>query len=110
MRRDNERLHDILDVIELIRRHTAKGRAAFEQDEVVQAAVLRWIEIIGEAARAISPELRDAHPEVPWRQIIAMRNILAHVYFAIDVDAVWSVVKHDLPDLEARLRVLHQSP
>jgi uncharacterized protein with HEPN domain len=108
VRRDDERLHDILDAIELIRRHTAKGRAAFEHDEVVQAAVLRWIEIIGEASRALSPELRDAHPEVPKRQIIAMRNILAHVYFEIDVDAVWSVVAHDLPDLEGQLRAFHQ--
>jgi uncharacterized protein with HEPN domain len=104
VRQDQERLQDILEAIELIRRHTAKGRNAFDQDEVVQAAVLRWIEIIGEAARALSSDLRDAHSEVPWRQIIAMRNILAHVYFAIDVDAVWSVVDHDLPSLEATLR------
>ena len=78
MRRDGERIQDVLDAIELIRRHTAKGRGAFEDDEVAQA-VLRWLEIIGEATRALSSELRDSHPDVPWRQIIAMRNILAHV-------------------------------
>jgi Ribonuclease HepT-like len=50
---------------------------------------VRWVEIIGEAARSMSPELLEAHPQVPWRRIAAMRNLLVHAYFEIDADAVW---------------------
>ena len=69
-------------------------------------AVIRWVEIIGEAARGVSEELRQAHPEVPWRQMVAMRNVLIHGYFDIDVDLVWSVAQNDLPKLGAQVRAI----
>ena len=68
--------------------------------------MIRWVEIIGEAARGLSEELRKAHPEVPWRQMIAMRNVLIHGYFDIDVDLVWSVAHNDLPKLGAQVRAI----
>ncbi len=96
MRSDRERLLDIQEAIERIRRYTISGREQFDQDELVQNWVMRHLSIIGEAASRLSEEARAAAPEVPWRNIIGMRHVLVHGYFQIDLDAVWSVVRHDL--------------
>lgn len=76
---------------------------AFEQQEVLQQAVIRMIEIIGEAARNLSAALKDSHPEIPWREIVNMRNILTHMYWRVDVEKVWDTARNDLPDVIARL-------
>jgi uncharacterized protein with HEPN domain len=104
LRSDWERLLDILEAIERIDFQAIRGRAAFDQNELAQTAIIRWIEIIGEAARGLSDDLRQAHPEVPWRQMVAMRNVVVHGYFDIDVELVWSVVKNDLPKLAVQVR------
>ena len=70
MRGDRERLLDILEAVERIEGQAARGRAAFAGDELAQSAVIRWVEVIGDAARAVSDELRRTHPEVPWRQMV----------------------------------------
>jgi uncharacterized protein with HEPN domain len=106
LRSDRERLYDILESIQRIEAQAARGRVAFADDELAQTAVVRWVEIIGEAARGLTEELRQAHPEVPWRQMIAMRNVLIHGYFDIDVDLVWSVADNDLPKLAAQIRAI----
>jgi uncharacterized protein with HEPN domain len=108
VRSDRERLLDMLDAIERLQRHANRGRSAFDQDEVLQAAVVRWVEIVGEAARSMSPELLEAHPQVPWRRIAAMRNLLVHAYFEIDTDAVWFAVTNELSGLEIQLRSILQ--
>jgi uncharacterized protein with HEPN domain len=64
------------------------------------------VEIVGEAARGLTEELRQAHPEVPWRQMVAMRNVLIHGYFDVDIDLVWSVAQNDLPKLGAQVRAI----
>ncbi len=108
MRDDYERLLDLREAIERIEKYTTAGRAALERDELIQTWVIYHLQIIGEAARSLSPELRDRYSDVPWSQIIGMRNILAHRYFGIDVDIVWSAVERDLPrlkgDVERMLR------
>ena len=71
----------------------------FEANPLVQDAVLRNIELIGEAAGRIPDEFRQAHPEIQWRQIVAMRNQLIHGYLGIDLDIVWDVVCVELPAL-----------
>ena len=110
MRDNSERLADILEAIERIRRHiSSKSRADFDDDELLQSAVLRWIEIIGEAARGLTDQVRDDHPDVPWREIIGMRNRVTHGYFDIDRDVVWNTVTRDLPELEAAIRRIHGS-
>jgi len=106
LRSDRERLFDILESVERIETQAARGRAAFTDDEVAQSAVVRWVEIIGEAARGLTEELRQMHPEVPWRQMVAMRNVLIHGYFDIDVELVWSVAENDLPKLAAQIRAI----
>jgi len=106
MRDDRARLLDIQEAIERIERYTARGRAAFEQDELIQTWVLHHIQIIGEASRTISADFRAQHPEVPWIEIIGMRNILVHHYFGIDLNAVWFVVERDLPDLKRAIAAM----
>ncbi len=106
MRDDRERLLDLREAIERIEKYTAAGRSALEHDELVQTWVIYHLQIIGEAARALSPELRDRYSDVPWSQIIGMRNILAHHYFGIDVDIVWSAVEHDLPELRSKVDLI----
>ncbi|NMB86306.1 MAG: DUF86 domain-containing protein [Methanothrix sp.] len=89
--------HAILDFIE---------ETSFEhylQDRMLQLAVERALEIIGEAARNVSPEFRLKHPEIPWRRIIGQRNVLAHEYGSIKQDLIWEVVTAHLPDMVLRL-------
>ena len=106
MKDDREHVLDILEAIERIERHTRRGRSVFEEDELVQTWVVHHIQILGEAARQISESLRTAHPEIPWSQIIAMRNILVHDYFGVDVEEVWTTVERDLPDLKAKVAAI----
>lgn len=106
MRDDRERLLDILEAIERTERYTERGRSAFERDELVQIWVLHHLQILGEAARALDDSFKAESPEIPWKQIIGMRNILVHHYFEIDTDLVWSVVENDLPVLKQRIQAL----
>ena len=78
----------------------------FKANEMVQAAVIRCVEIIGEAARLVSEKARVRAPEIPWPLITGMRHVLAHDYGTVDIDRVYDVVTRHLPDLVARLRTL----
>lgn len=104
MRRDEDRLLDILEAIERIRRHTARGREAFDADELIQTWVVHHLQIIGEAASRLSDQAKHATPQVSWRSIVGMRNVLVHGYFAIDLEAAWTVVERDLASLESAIR------
>lgn len=103
MRDDGERLQDILDAILRIEKYAAQGRTAFEQSELIQNWIVRHLQIIGEAARAMSQGFQQAHPDWPWAQMSGMRNILVHNYFEVDIDIVWSVLEKDLPDLKTKV-------
>jgi uncharacterized protein with HEPN domain len=104
MRTAQELLSDILEAIQHIEKYTSQGRERFDADELVQTWVIRHLQIIGEAARKLSPEIKESYPEVPWSKIIGMRHILTHHYFDIDEEVVWAVVENDLPDLNRQLR------
>ena len=71
----------------------------FRSNELLQNATMRQIQIIGEAARKISPEFKEAHPVIPWHEIIGMRHRLVHDYFHTDPVRVWEVIEKDLPVL-----------
>ena len=111
MRREPERLRDILEAIAKIEEYATRGREAFDADQLIQTWIVHHIAIIGEAARALPAEFRARFPEVPWRDIVGMRTILVHHYFDIDAEAVWAVVERDLPDLRHNVRaILEQLP
>ena len=78
----------------------------FRHDDLVQNAVMRQIQIIGEAARMVSPEYQSEHPEVPWRDMVGMRNRLVHEYFRILPGRVWDVVEKHIPELVQLLEPL----
>jgi uncharacterized protein with HEPN domain len=103
LRRDRQRLEDILEAIERIEKYAGGGRATFDRDELIQTWVLHHLQIIGEAVRGLSDDIRSAHPDIPWAQIAAMRNILVHDYFGIDLEEVWAAVVRDLPQLKAKI-------
>ncbi len=103
MRDTSERLRDIQESITNIMKYTLQGRNLFDENELVQIWVIRHLEIIGEAVRAIPQDFKEKHPEIPWKKINGMCNILVHMYFGIDPDVVWAVVEEDLPNLKARV-------
>jgi uncharacterized protein with HEPN domain len=104
MRKDNAYLEDILDAAKAIRRFTdGVSLEAYKANEEKYEAVNRKFEIIGEAARRLSPEAKSLFPEIPWRLLTAMRNILIHDYDDVDLDVVWETIQRDLPPLVAKL-------
>jgi len=107
----DERLYltDIRDAIQKVLDYTAGGRDAFLSDPKTQDAVVRNIEIMGEAVKSVSDATRMAHPEIPWRDISDMRNKAIHDYFRVDLRVVWDVVERDLPALRQQIEVLLSS-
>jgi uncharacterized protein with HEPN domain len=108
MRDPKERLRDILEAVAAIERHLERGRAAFEQDELLQGWFVRNLQIIGEAARALPDDVRALAPDIEWPKIIGMRNVLVHGYFDIDTDLVWDATSWDIPALKPRIEALLQ--
>ena len=109
MRSERERLLDILEAIERIEKYSARGKGAFEKDELIQNWMVNHIATIGEACRALPDEFKARYAEVPWADIVGMRNLLIHHYFGIDIEAVWSVVERDIPELKLNIQaILHR--
>ncbi|BAN03791.1 HepT-like ribonuclease domain-containing protein [Ilumatobacter coccineus] len=103
MRNDRDRLLDMVEMCDLLIAH-ASDPDVLATDPVVQAAAQRWIEVLGEAASHLSDQLRSAHPEIPWREIVGTRVILAHAYFHIDQDIIGDLVQRDIPALRRQLQ------
>jgi len=101
-----ERILDMLEAIERIERHAAKGRAEFEKDELIQSWMVHHLQIVGEAAAKLGRDFLEQHSSIPWPQIVAMRNVLVHNYFGVDLEEVWRVVERDLPELKSKLKRL----
>jgi len=92
---------DIRDSISDIRNFIqSMTYADFSEDRKTINAVIRSLEIIGEAAKKIPPDIRQKYPHVPWREIAGMRDKLIHEYFGIDLSIIWETVQHDFSDLE----------
>jgi uncharacterized protein with HEPN domain len=106
-KRDPANLFDMLEASEKVQRFLKnKTFEDFLKDDMLQAAVERNIGIIGEAARRISEELKQEHPEIPWRKIIAQRNVLIHEYDDIDYKEIWVVASFHLPRLIDQIKLL----
>jgi uncharacterized protein with HEPN domain len=107
MWRDDARLLDMLLAARELDKYTqGVSFEDFDRNRLLQHAVIRLIEIIGEAARNISADFKAAHPEIPWAGIIGIRNRLIHEYFRVASDKVWEAVKEDLPGLIALVEPL----
>lgn len=99
-------LAHILECVSKIERYTVQGREHFFADAMVQDAVLRNLEVMGEAAKRLSESYRAAHPEVPWRALAGLRDVLIHQYEGVDLERVWAVVRDDLPGLKRAIGAL----
>jgi len=100
-------LEDMIDFAGKVLSYTdGLDQEAFVSSGITYDATLRNLELIGEAATRIPEDVRNAHPDIPWRMIIATRNRLIHGYLGIDDDTLWSIIRDDVPDLIKRLRVL----
>lgn len=86
----------------------AEGKAAFMHNSMMQDAVIRNFEIIGEATKRLSATVKQDHAEIPWRQMAGFRDVLIHDYLSVDMDEVWSVVERDLPTIKPALLDLLQ--
>ncbi|MGA2957538.1 MAG: DUF86 domain-containing protein [Thermodesulfobacteriota bacterium] len=112
MRRDfGLYLDDIIEAIQQIRSYVqGYNEKTFASDRKTQDAVIRNLEIIGEAARNLPEEIKKAAPEIDWRKITGLRNILIHEYFGVNLPIVWDLVQNKLAPLEAASRKLLEIP
>ena len=98
------RIHDITDAIDKIQRYTKNmSFGEFQADERTVDAVLRNLEVIGEAAGHVQPEVIDRSPQIPWDKMRALRNIVAHEYFGVKLPIVWETIERRLPPLRTEL-------
>lgn len=101
------RIEDILDAASRAMRHVAEvDLEGFMADEKTIDAVARCFDIIGEAVNAVPKDVVAAHPEIPWKVIRGMRNVLAHQYFGVTNETLWRTVREDLPPLVENLKKL----
>jgi uncharacterized protein with HEPN domain len=106
-REDAIRLRHMLDAAEQAREFMeGRARQELEHNRMLSFAVVRALEVLGEAASRVSAQAREAHPDLPWQAMAGMRNRLVHAYFDIDLDRVWDTVTDDLPGLAAQLRAI----
>ncbi len=95
----------ILEEIEAMLRYTKDG----EQDDKTQRAVIRCFEVMGEASKRVSASLKEDYPDIPWGEMVSMRNVLIHNYLGISEKTLWQTVKHDIPPLYEQLRRVYDT-
>jgi uncharacterized protein with HEPN domain len=107
MPRDDESLIDIERAARRVLRYTSGcDRTSLETNDEKVSAILYQITIIGEATKRLSQDFRLKHPEIPWREIAGMRDVIVHEYDQVDLDVVWDVVQNKLPELLTSLQSL----
>ena len=97
---DRTYLLHIRDAINKIEEYASVGKEEFFAKSHWQDAIVRQLEIVGEASKRLSDELRSANPAVPWRRVCGLRDVLIHHYMGVDLDAVWSIVESGIPALK----------
>lgn len=108
---DIVRLRHMLDhAREAVAMLAGKERADLQSERMLELALVRLIEIVGEAAARVSPEGQERYPLIPWREVVGMRNRLVHGYDSVDLDVLWDTIEDDLPPLIAELeRILGET-
>ena len=99
-------LNDILSSINKIEKAIKNVKSFQELDEIVIDGILRNLEIVGEAAKNLPEEFKNLHKDVPWKEIVALRNILVHEYFGIDYEIIWNILIKDLPNIKPKIERL----
>jgi uncharacterized protein with HEPN domain len=113
MKRDQSfYLQHILDAINRVDEYLKDvEEKTFRRDYLIQDGVIRQLEIIGEAVRNLSKELRETHSDIPWSDIAGMRDKLIHDYFGVDIEKVWLTARDDIPVLKKEVeKILFESP
>ncbi len=102
---DSVYLHHIIDAFLQIEHYTESvSHEEFLHNRLLQDGVIRQLEVMGEAARNLSENLRNEHPQLPWRQMIGLRNRMIHAYFNVDLQIIWEIIKGDIPDLKQKMK------
>ena len=104
---DKERLQHAADAVLKIQGYIGRTRkAAFLKNDLLQDACIRQLQVIGEACNTVSRKLQRAHDEIEWPQIIGLRNVVVHEYFAVDAEVIWNIIKSDLPPFLENLNTI----
>ena len=100
---------DVLECIGKIEEYTSgTGWDDFSKNTQTQDAVFRRLEVIGEAVKGIGQEIRAKHPDVPWKEIAGMRDVLIHGYFGVKPERIWKVIEEDLPQLKKNMTLIYR--
>ncbi|MCK9441950.1 MAG: DUF86 domain-containing protein [Methanothrix sp.] len=106
MKDDKLYLIHIWECIQRIESYSAEGKVAFLASNMMQDAIIRNFEIIGEATKHLSPELRQSHPEIQWRGLAGFRDVLIHNYMGVDLDEIWNIIENELPQIKSSLKAV----
>ncbi len=109
MKQDSVYLRHILDAINKIESYISVGHDAFFSQTHWQDAVIRQLEILGEATKRLSPALRSRYPDIPWKRMAGLRDVLIHDYFGVDLNMVWQIAQEYLPKLRAEIEAMFLS-
>ncbi len=106
MKDDGLYLIHIWECIQRIESYAFEGKAAFLASNMMQDAIIRNFEIIGEATKHLSPELKQSHPEIQWREMAGFRDVLIHNYIGVDLDEVWNIIEKELPQIKSGMKAV----
>lgn len=106
MKDDRIYLIHIWECIQRIESYSIEGRSAFLESTMMQDAIIRNFEIIGEATKHLSLEMRQSHPEIQWRGLAGFRDVLVHNYMGVDLDEIWNIIENELPQINSSLKAV----
>lgn len=108
MKDDRLNITFITEHINRIQTYTQGGKSIFMQSTLIQDAVIRNFEVVGEATKNLSDDLKLKYPNLPWRKVAGFRDVLIHGYINIDLDTIWDIIEQELPNLKAGVERIRQ--
>ncbi len=108
-RKPNIFIEDIKEAIDKINRYIqGLNYETFLKNDMVQDAVIRNLEIVGEAAKNIPNEIKEKYPDIPWRRMVGLRNIAVHEYFGVDLSIIWEIISSNLPETKPMIMKMYE--